>query len=355
MGNDIFLAFINKKKNMTLEYANTFFKYTVNNKNKINKTLSNIIELYIELFYLQENEDFSDVDKYFSLQNSKDKLLKEVIASTIKFYQVNNIEDKINGDKATIIIISNVVYLSLSLSERCFKNYNGTAEIIVEQFLNKYSSKIRIKDTTSSEEMKIALTSFVKKDMNSIKKAFKLFETTNYSLDIKRLMDYDSKYLVELNYDIKLLKKYNKKEIRSVLDKGINLDHSIIMIEQILLKIVYDFFISNIDNQYFIKLPIEIFEKQKYKKLIDEMFKIDKLKEMIVLVFKHDDVLESIDTLEQLKNSKFNLGITNVNSLKIKKSSFDNFDFVFASQSFLDMHEGYQEIWSAKGIKFIIS
>lgn len=355
MGNDILSAVINKKKAMILEYANVFFKYTVNNKNKINKTLSNIIDIYIENFYLKEDDDFSDVDKYFSLQKLKDKRLKETIASTIKFYQINNISDKVVDDKSTIIIISNVVYLALNLSDRCFKNYDGNADIIVEQFLNKYNSKIRIKETDLVEEMKKTLVTLTKKDMASIKKAFKLFETTNYTIDVKKMIDYDNQYLVELNYDIKLLSKYDHKEIINALDKNILAEHSIIKLEQTVIKIIYDFLSSNFNNKYFIEMPIEVFEKQKYKKMIDEIFKLDRLKNNIVLLFKYEDALESSKILKELKNNQFILGINKINSLKINKNSFDYIDFIFVNQPFLEMYDGYQEIWSAKGIKFIIN
>ena len=57
MGNDIFSVFVEKKKSMILEYASIFFKYTVNDKSKITKTLSNIIDVYVE-------KDYSDKDRF---------------------------------------------------------------------------------------------------------------------------------------------------------------------------------------------------------------------------------------------------------------------------------------------------
>jgi len=355
MGSDIFSSIINKKKNMILEYADTIFKYTVSNKNKINKTLSNIIDIYFEIFYLNKENDFTDLYKYFSLQNSKDNLLKETISATIKFYKQNNIEDKIENDKGPIILISNVIYLGIILSDRCFKNYNESADIIIEQFFTKYSSKIRVKFPEFIEEFKKILIIMIKKDMLSIKKAFRIFESTNYSIDARKILDSSNNYLVELNYDVKSLSKYSEKDISNVINNGINGELSLITFEQTSLKVALDFLAGNFVNKYFIQVPIEMFKKQKYIKLIDEIFKIDQLKKHFVLMFSYDDVMDSKKIVENLHDNNFILAVNNVKSLKIHKNSFDNIDYVFVNPQFLEMYDGYQAIWRAKGIEFIIS
>lgn len=354
MGNDIFLTIINKKKSMLLEYANIFFEHTVSNKKKITKTLSSIIDIYIDLFYLKHEKDFSDLDKYFPLQNLKDQLLKETILSTIKFYQDNNISDKIIENKSTIILVSNVLYLAIVLSNKCFSDYDRSADMIVEQFLSKYRAKIRIKDIDKINQLKLVLMSATKKDINSIKKAFKLFNSTNYYIDMKSILGHDSHYLVEFNYDVKMLSKYSKKEIDLALKKNIDLELSIITLEQVIIKISCDYLSGNYSNKYLVKMPIEVFEKQKYSKAIEEMFSLDVIKNNIVFLFEHD-MIGDVKTLAKLKNSGFSLGLHKINFLKVKAKSFDNVEYVLAPSNFLEIYENYQDTWKAKAIKFIIS
>lgn len=355
MGNDIFSAFIDKSKNMILEYANTFFKYTINNKNKITKTLSNIIDIYIDNYYLRINNDFEEVEELFSVQKSKDLLLRKTLSSTVQFYRLNNLNDKIESDKATIILISNVIYLGICLSDKCFKHYIGEADVIVEQFVNKYHTKIRIKNYEEYDEMLESLISITKKNMHSLKKAFKLFDGTNYAIQVKKIMDYDNKYLVEPIYDIKLLSKYSDNEIDSAIDKNIILEHSIISLERTILKVVYDFLKGIHNTQYFLEMPIEIFERQKYSKILSEIFKIECIKKNVVVVLKHDDIVEDKDTIASLKRQNYVLALNHIDILKVNEQSFTNFDYLFVNQQFLETHEGYQEIWGAQGINFIIS
>ena len=355
MGNDIFSSVIEKKKNMILEYSNIFFRFTVDNKNKITKTLSSIIDIYIDTFYLNKENDFSNLDNYFSLQNSKDKLLKETILSTIKFYQMNNIGDKIESYKGTIVVISNVIYLAITLSDKCFKNCNGNVEIILEQFINKYKSKIRLRNNDTIEDLKNALIGYVKRDVTCIKKAMKSFSATNYSIKVQRLFDSDNNYLVELDYELKSLSKYNQTEINQAIVGNIMYDHSIIMLEQTALKIVYDYLSGASDNRYFVPIPFDLFDKQKYKKMIDEIFKNKKLKDKIVILLDYEDVSSVSKKLSHLKEEGFLFGTYKVNSLKMNRNSFDNLDFVLVNSQFLEMYDGYQEIWKAKGVKFIIS
>ena len=354
MGNDIFSVFVEKKKNMILEYASLFFKYTVNNKSKITRTLSNIIDIYISKFYFEKSMDYTYLDQYYDLKKSKDVLFKETILSTLYFYKSNNLESKIENDKATIVLVSNVLYLGITLSNLCFKNYLGESDLILEHFFNKYKSKIRIKDEDMELTFRQELSTLLKKDINVIKKAFKCFENTNYSIELKKILDSNQNYLVELNYEIKLLSKYSSKEINNVINKSLKSELALITLEQASLKIARNYLSGVTEHKYFVKTPIEMFEKQKYLKLINDIFKNENLKDNIVLVFSFDDIINSKKTLSSIKENNYLTAVNNVGTLKINHNTFENFDYAFVSSQFLELYEGYQEIWRAKGINFII-
>lgn len=354
MGNDIFSIFVDKKKNMILEYASVFFKYTINEKRKITKTLSNIIDIYIDKFYLEKSKDYTYLDNFYDLSKSKDILLKETILSTLYFYQNNNLEDKIEKDKTTIILVSNVLYLGISLSDLCFKNYLGESDLLLEQYFNKYKAKIRIKQEDSEKEFHHELNSLVRKDISSIKKAFKCFESTNYNVEFKKILDSNQNHLVELKYDIKLLSKYSVKDINNVIDKNLKVELALITLEQTALKVACNYLAGLIEQKYFVKIPVEMFEKQKNIKLINDIFKSSKLKDNIVLLFSFEDITDSKKIMALIKENEYLTAINNVGTLKINRNTFDNFDYAFVNSQFLELYEGYQEIWRVKGIKFII-
>ena len=354
MGNDIFSVFVEKKKSMILEYASIFFKYTVNDKSKITKTLSNIIDVYVEKFYFTRTNDYTYLNNYYDLEKSKDILLKDTILSTLYFYRDNNLEGKIEKDKATIVLISNVLYLGISLSNSCFKNYTADASMLLEQFFNKYKSKIRIKIENTEKEFHQELNIALKRDLNSVKKAFKCFENINYTIELKKILDSNQNYFVDLKYEIKSLAKYNKKDIDNVINKNLKAELALITLEQTSLKVAYNYLSGLIEHKYFVKVPIEMFEKQKYIKLVNDIFKAEQLKENIVFVFSFDDVIDSKKILTSIKESNYLTAINNVGTLKINRNTFDNFDYAFVNSQFLELYDGYQEIWYAKGIKFII-
>ena len=89
-------------------------------------------------------------------------------------------------------------------------------------------------------------------------------------------------------------------------------------------------------------------------KYIEELFTMPIIKKNVVFLYEHNEI-DDDKVILKLKDEGFNLGIYKVNSLKIHSDCFDNTDYVLVPSHFFEMHDGYQEIWKAKGIKFIIS
>lgn len=354
MGNDIFSNYINKKKIMNLRLAEIFFKYTVNDKNKLNKSLEKIIDIHTNLFYSNNNYQIEELDNYFLMKNSNDNLLKETLLSTVLFYKENSLEDKIESDIGTIIILSNTVYLSFILGD--IANLDEDLEPYINSFFNKYKNKIRIKEVEKVEKLKKELMTSLKEEFNQFKKFFKLFNGMQYSVDLEQILDYSDGYLVNSLYDIKMLSKFPLKEIEQTKNnKGIDLDNNIISLELTVFKLIQDIINGNINNKYFIEIDISLFEKQKYRQAIDIIFKNNIIKEKIILTFNYASIKGHNKILEDISSSGYQLAANKINNINVSKNSFDNLKYVFIPSNFLDYYDGYVDIWKAKDIIFIVS
>jgi hypothetical protein len=354
MGNDIFSTFMNKQKLMNFRLAEIFLKYTTQDKNKSNKTIEKIIDIYINLFYYNENQDLSELDNYFLMNNSNDILLKKILLSTIIFYKQNDMEDKIERDIGKIIIISNSIYLSLVLGN--ISKYDDDLEKMFDSFFTKYKNKIRIKEETVIIELKQELFSILKTEMAYFKKFFKLFNEIKYSLSFEQIFDCNYGFMVNLSYDIKMLSKYSLKEIEQVKNnKGINLENNIITLELTVLQLIKDMIAGNVNNKYFIDIEMACLEKPKYRQAIENILNNEILKSKIVFILNYNSLKAHQKTIVDLTSKNYLIGVKNVNDLKVTKTSFDNIKYVFVSPQFLEYHDGYLEIWKVKDTKFIVS
>lgn len=354
MGNDIFSAFINRKKIMTLKIAEVFFKYTISDKNKLNKTLEKIIDIYLQSFYCSNENDFSKLDNYLSLEENNDVLLKETLLSSIIFYNENNLREKIDNDISTIIILSNIIYLSIMLGDINKKNEN--IEEYIKYFFERYKIKIRIIDKNKISELKKELLEILKEEFNSFKKFFKLFDSLQFSIIKDRILDFNDGYFVNINYNIKMLSKFSEKEIsHAILNKGIDMDNEIISIELTVLEIIKDLINGKKDVHYFIPLQLQCFEKLKHKQAIENIMKNKVLQGKITFVFEGNQIKEHQKTINLLSEENYSLAINKTHDLKVSKNTFDKINYVFVNPNFLECYRGYIEIWKAKKIRFIVS
>lgn len=354
MINDIFSAFINRKKIMTLKLAETLFKYTVNDKNKLNKTLEKIIDIYLKSFYSLKEEDLSELNNYFSLSETNDILLKETLLSTIYFYKQNNLEEKIENDIGTIIILSNIIYLANKIGD-ISKIEEDISKYINNVFI-EYKSKLRIKNNEIERKIKDEITEILKLEFSLFKKFFKSINDLNFNINIEKIIGYNQGYLVNYDYNIKMLSKYSKKEIEATkINKNVDIDLEIISIELVVINIIKDIITEEKDTTYFIPIQLQCFEKSKYKLAIQNIMKDEIVKRKIVFVFEYSQIKGHQKTINLLRQENYFLAVNKVNDIKLSKNAFDNINYVFVSPDFLDIYKGYVEIWKAKKIEFIVS
>lgn len=353
MGNDILTAFIERKRKTAVRSSLLFVKY-LDSKAKLNKTLEKMIAIYYRDFYLQEN-DFQELDTYFMRDTFKDNLVKESLLSAIRFYKENGLEDKIKEDIRAIILITNVIYLSISLGNAIDKNYEKDAKVWLEYFLKKYQNKMRMIAPEKQEEFENELLAHIKKEETCYRKFFKLLEDSQYDIELEPLLDYSNGYLVRGIYNIKMLSRYSTKEVGQVYQKKeFYLDHFLITLERLSIHFLKQILSGKGIPKYFLSAPIEILEREKYISTLNMTAAYPLFKESLVFVFPYRDTLHHTKGMKSFVENRFLIGTKNIEEVEMKPNSFEYISYVFTSPKFLEKHSKNYSLWEDKDIRFII-
>lgn len=354
MGNDIISAFLERKRKTTIRSSLLFVKYLVDDKAKLNKTIEKIVFIYYRDFYLQKEVDFQELENYFSIEN-KDEIIKASLLSAIRFYKESGIENKIQSDTRTIVLISNALFLSLVLGRAIDRNYGKDSTTWLESFLQKYQGKMRMIASDKVLEFEKELSNFVKKEEALYRKFFKLLEDSQYSVELEPLLDYGNGYLVKGNYEIKMLSRYSAKEVEQVYQKKeFYLEQFLITLEELSIHFLKQLLVGKELPKYFISMPISIIEKEKYSALLETITANMLFRKSVVLVFQYKEFIHQIKNIKNFVQKGFFIGVKDVQEIEMKPNSFDYVDYVFTSPNFLETHSKNYSLWEDKDIRFIL-
>lgn len=357
MENDIISLFLNRKKQNISQYTEIFIKYTLKGNIKLNKIISKIVEIYIDNFYLEKNLDFTSLTPYFEIKKTNESLMKDVLLSSILFYKNSGLEKQIESDIKTIVILSNLIFLSINLDE-CIDEYHHE-KIDVEKRIDNYFKQYQNKIKVSEENLELLineLTNQIKKDISSEKKFWKNIKTSNYILTLSHTVKNNNLFLVNYHYDIKMLNRYDEEEIERVsLTKGIKDDILTIYLEQLSIVILKKLLSKRYDDYFFVNIYGDYFNKNKNLVNIDRIFSNNSIKKHLVFCFDYDTIKDNINVIKYLNSKNFQVGLMNIeNSISIESTTFDMFNFVFISSKIIDKYQEYKDVWNLKKINFII-
>ncbi len=355
MGNDILSVFIERKRKATIRSSLLFIKYLIDDKAKLNKTIEKIVSIYYRDFYLHEKVNLDELNQYFSTDNVKDDLLKMSLLSTIYFYKENEIEDKIKNDIHTIIFLSNALYLSLVLIQVIDKNYEKDYQTWFDIFVKKYQSRLKITEEGKKKEFETELSNFIKKEVSTYRKFFKLLEDGQYQIELEPLLDYSNGYLVRGIYEIKMLSRYSPQEIRQVYQKKeFYLEQFLINIERLSTNCLQEILTEKTPSKYFLSMPIELLEKEKYLEMLEIITKNERFRSSLVFVFSYKEISRHTKKLKDFANKGYALGMKNIEGVEMKQNSFDFIQYIFTTPEFLENHSKSYSLWEDKDIRFIL-
>lgn len=356
MENDIVSLFLIRKKQNINKYANIFLKYTLKNDIDLNKIINKVIDIYVDNFYLEDNTDFSYLTQYFEVGNTKETLMKNILLSAILFYKNNGLENQIKNDIKTIVILSNTIYLSvcIDLYTNEYKNYNTSMETRINSYFDIFLPKLKI-DEEHITSIKDDLYNQVKKDINVEKKFWKTLVDSNFCLSFKT--DYKNNYLVNYDYNIKLLNRYDKEIIDKVsFTKGIVDDNISIYLEKLSVVVLKDLLSKNYNDIFFISIYADYFNKNKNIINLEKIISNKNIKSHIVFCFDINSIDDNINVIEYLNSKGYLLAANNITyQTKISINSFTNFNYVFINSDILDKYKDYKEYWGEAEVKFILS
>ena len=355
MDSDIVSLYLIRKKDNLCWYANEFLKYTIKSETNLNNILSKIVEIYIENYYLDNNNNYDLLNKYFETDNKKETLMKNVLSSALLFYTNSGLEAQIKKDINTIVLLSNAIYLSINF-DNCVNEYKNSAldlEIRFNNFFDEYGSKVKISDEELND-LKNILLNRVKKDNNSEKKFWKSLEDTNYLLHFKDSLSNKNIFLTSYSNDIKMLNRYSFEDIDKVSKtKGIYDDMLSIYIQKLSIVILKDLLCNNLDDLFFIKIDQEYFNKSKNISNLESILGNTLVKKRIVFIFDINYISDNMNIINYLNENEYLSAIDNIQESNLTYPLIEKFNYVFIDNDILNKYKDYNEIWSIKGIKFI--
>lgn len=354
MENDIISLFLARKKQNISKYCDIFVNHTLKTKGRLSNIIEKIVEIYIDNFYIEKNTDFSLLTKYFELGKTNESLMKNILLSSLLFYKNSGLESQISSDIKTIVVLSNSIYLSLSLDNYInnIKNDNTDIKVKIDLFFDKYKNKFRITEE-QFESLSLELINAVKKDYTNEKKFWKSLNNTNFILDFNKCNNIDY-FITNYRYDIKLLNRYDSNEIEKIsYTKGIIDDIITIYLEKLSVFILKDLLCENYEDLFFINIYCDYFNKNKNLINIERIMRNKSIKSRIVFGFKLSEANKNINVIKYLNSKEYMSAIVDIDE-ELTQSSFDMFNYVFISSELLNKYKDYKQLWDIKKIEFIV-
>lgn len=357
MDNDVISLFLNRKKQNISKYTELLARYTLKNNVRLTKITNKITEIYINNYYLEKNTDFSLLSKYFEINKSKESKIKDVLLSSITFYQNSGLEEQISKDINTIVILSNLIFLGITIDSFTneLKNNDLSIESRVQLFINRYKTKLKIEESRI-EEFTNELTTLIKKDVTSEKKFWKCLENNNFFIDYYRTLKENNYYIVKPYYEIKMLNRYDSKEVeKTSYTKGIMDDIQTIYLERLSLFILKNLLYEKYNNKFFVSVDGDYFNKNKDIINCDNIFNNNYIKQRVIFMFNYNDCDKFMNVLKSLNSKGYKLGLINIpTQASLTTTTFDLFEYVFIDSDILEKYKDLEEVWKIKNIKFII-
>lgn len=357
MDNNIVSLFLNRKKVNISRYAEIFIKYTLNNNVNLNKIINKIVEIYIDEFYLQGNNDFTLLAKYFEIKESKESIMKNVLLSSIIFYQNSGLEEQINKDIKTIVILSNIIFLALNFD--MYVNEYNNENIILEDRINSFMDKFQKKIKISPEDILNFIndiTSQAKKDTVSERKFWRNIINDNFTLEYRKSIKNNNYYLVNYHYNIKALNRYDENEVMTISNsKGIYDDILSIYLEKLSVVILKNYLNKRTNDYFFINIYADYFNKNKNILKLNSIFSLKNIRKRVVFLFDYQAMKSNMNVIKDLNKDDFLIALYNIpTTASLKNSDFNLFNYVLISSSLYDRYNDYHELWKLKEISFLI-
>ncbi len=356
MENDIISLYLIRRSENVSRYAEIFTKYTLKKDIKLDKTINKIIDIYFNNFFLNRHLDYSLLMKYFEIKKDNESAMKDILMASLLFYQQAGLEKQIDDDINTIVILSNIIFLSVSLDEytSAYRCSSDDVDIRFQEFLDRYRKKLHLSEE-NMEALATELLTRVKKNNSAEKKFWKCLQNNNFKLDYYFYTKNPNYYLVDYAYDIKKLNRYHQDEVLKMSKtKGISDDILTIYIELLSIFILKNLLSKKFDNYFFMDIYSDYFTKNKNFIAVNRILYNAYVRNHFAFVFNYNDIIHNTSVLKMLAAKGYKIAVKNIDDkMKLATNSFDLIDYVFIKKDIYDSYEQFHSIWQVKEIKFI--
>ncbi len=342
MNNDIVIPYIDYKMDIIEKYTDILLKYSLKKNVSLNKTIKLILDEYYSLYLSKSNYD---IPNEFNI-SSEDELYN-IMSAIIKCYDKHNIKYNSYNMRNKMLFLAKLINMAIILEKETRLpsddiDYKGIINRIINNPLIIKNSRIEL----SSE-----LDNIIKKDINTEKKFWKLIDQDSFVLSLKKINQ--KQFLVNGNYQLKILSRYANKDI-NVIAKQKDISDTLISIylEQIQIIILKSILLG-FDYTFYLSITNEYLSKKKNITNLENIISHDEIKKHLVLVLSFKDFKITEDII-RMQDMGFRLALNNLDDVILNDIELlGNIKILIASKSFLSNNRLYLDKWRKKKVRFI--
>lgn len=320
-----------RNKNNVLEYTKVLIKYALDKKNLSVKSYKNIIEEYMNDSLNVFIKSAYKVNKFLNENVVKDIKLKRIINYTINFIDDDKLKNDLDTNAYYIILLSKIILFSVEINQmsniilHTSVKYNNVINNVLKSNLKIYDDEFKLIVKKAENEINQKL----EKDLSDYRKFFNMIKDDKFYLNISKTNT--SLYNIEINNNIKSLKKYLINDIDEQIKtkKDLNYNLTIITAELLSMLILKLLLAGKKDISFLITLPYEFIENVDYLDQFLEKTNLHIVENVVCLNIDYKSIIKNKEIVEALRNLGFKISIYDMNKLNHNSYIYkDTIDYI---------------------------
>lgn len=358
--NDSIEKYLNKSKkniNTILSSLETNIEFLDNELwntyDEVSDSITNIISIYFDKYYLYVSNDFTELDKYIKFNNKINRKLKNILLSIINYYESINEEKIIKEKEGSILYLTILIYIALTLYSKDFITIDTPKKIekVINNIIDNFA-RIRFKREKDLLTLINNIESVIKENnkFNEYIDSLNNKESHNIYMSINKDNSY---YKVIYEYKIDELNDYEERDI-SIVNEKLNIGSTLCcMSYDIAYYIMFKLLRNGFD--YTLLFPIS------KKNLMDDNIRnilINRnniINNRIKFLINYDDIINDYEFINTMKSNDIDIFIEVSDNRETNNyNMFMDISNVIVTEEFISINEKYVEIWKDMNMNFII-
>lgn len=338
-------VYFKSKKNNLYQYTDLISKIIsidnkriLSNKKRATEIFEKVIDLYIDKYYFGKRKKINLNDVFIQSEYIDQYDLNDIISIIIEVFIASGIILDIKNNDKEIILIAVIVKMAIQLNQLTNpylgsnQNFNSSAL----NFINKYHKIDFIYLIDQGKKNTRLLIEQVKENHFKEKEFFNLLTHDNSFNKYIRINENLPLYIVQYNYYISDLEKFDPRPIKDVYEtSGVGDNFLLISIELVLITLLKEASSKKELNTYLIPVKESFFNKEKNIRMLRNLYHLDIIKGKIKVLINYDDLTTQLQGM--LKRNKIDYYIYCNQNAEITK--FDENEKYILSKAFIKKHQ----------------